>query len=262
MHLDHEVPALRITHFSFHDVGSHTKEATFTRRLARIRRAASEFGRPLIVVRSNLPAFHAYGFEPHHTLWNASVAIALGRGVATYLYSSSVPYRDLHVKRSVTTGYTDPVILPLLSASGVSCVSANAHLTRVEKTELIADWHLAHRWLDVCVRSADDGRNCSTCRKCCRTILTLELLGKLDAFQDRFDLARYRSVRATFVANLLDTHSDPYVREILALADRSGVKLAPRPRPFEVLSRRWIAGSSRLLRSAFGRHLKRLRRVF
>ena len=260
MHLDHDVPGLRITHFSFHDVGSHLSETTFTRRLAHVRRAASEFDRPLIVVRSNLPAFHAHRFQPHHTLWNSSVAIALGKGVGTFLYSSGVPYRELHVKGSSDTGFTDPIILPLLSASGVHCVSANAHLSRVEKTALIADWHLAQRWLDVCLRSRDDGRNCSTCWKCCRTILTLELLGKLDAFQDRFNLARYRAVRADFVAKLLDKRLDPLAREVLDLAREQGVKLGSLRCRLEALGRRWFDRSTSLMPRKVRRRL-RLRRA-
>ena len=47
----------------------------------------------------------------------------------------------------------DPIVLPLLSSSGVSCVSADAHIGRVEKTALIADWPYAQRWLDVCVNA-------------------------------------------------------------------------------------------------------------
>ena len=55
--------------------------------------------------------------------------------------------------------------------------------------------------LDVCVANPDkrlalEKLNCSRCWKCTRTLLTLEALGRLDAFEKVFDLPYYRTHRA------------------------------------------------------------------
>jgi hypothetical protein len=260
-YLDHPVADLRITHLSFHDVGSHGRmntESVFSARLASIRAAAAELGLPLIVARSNLASCLVSTFKQHHTLWNSSVAIALRKGVGTYLFSSSVPYTAVKVGPSQAISWADPIVLPLLSGSGVYCVSSNAQMTRVEKTALIADWPFAQRWLDVCVRPAKDGSNCSECWKCCRTILTLELLGSLEGFRGKFDLKKYGKVKNSYVSHLLNKHADPIEAEVIKLAQQRKVTLDSLPRRLGALSQRWIARASPFLPPAIRWRLQRL----
>jgi hypothetical protein len=250
-HLDHPVAGRRITHFSFHDVGAHGKvnpDEVFAWRSSHARAAAAAAGRPLIVVRSNLASFRVASFRQYHTLLNCAVGIALGAGVGTFLYSASHPYEAIQVARGGDISYADPILLPLFSSSGVSCVSADAHMTRVEKTALIADWPYAQRWLDVCVNASADNRNCGACKKCCRTALTLELLGKLEAFRDRFDLDRYRSARAKFISYMLLHSEDSLVSDVLDLARTKGVRLASPSMRIKAFGQRWIERSRVALR--------------
>jgi hypothetical protein len=227
IHLDHAIPALRITHFSFHDVGSHGISHTagvFEARRQRANRAAAHFGRPLVVVRTNASDFIATTFQQHHTLLNCSVAIALGSGVATYLYSSTVPYSEISVRSVVDISYADPVILPMLSTSGIRCVSANADLSRLQKTKLIADDPFVQANLDICVSPPPGGGNCSTCWKCCRTLLTLELLGKIELFRSTFNIEAYHSVRERYLVHLVRC-AGPHRADLLALARALGAPI-------------------------------------
>lgn len=258
-HLDHPVAGRRITHFSFHDVGAHGKvnpDEVFAWRLSHARAAAAEAGRPLVIVRSNLPSFRVASFRQYHSLLNCAVGIALGSGVGTFLYSASHPYEAIHVARGGDISIADPIVLPLFSSSGVSCVSANAHMGRVEKVALIADWPYAQRWLDVCVHARADNRNCGACKKCCRTALTLELLGKLEAFRDRFDLDSYRNARSRYILYLLTHPTEDLEREVLDLARRRGITLAPVSVRVWAFGRRWTETS----RVAFRRRVRILRR--
>lgn len=263
-HLDHPAAKLRITHFSFHDVGAHGKvdpDQLFAWRLSHVRAAAADAGRPLIVVRSNLEAFRVASFRQFHSLLNCAVGIALGAGVGTFLYSASHPYEAIHVGRGGDISFADPIVLPLFSSSGVSCVSANADMGRVQKTALIADWAYAQRWLDVCVNASADNRNCGVCKKCCRTALTLELLGKLEAFRDRFHLDRYRSARARFISYMLLHSEDDLVRDVLALARARGVTLASPSLRIRAFGQRWIERVQGTLRRRLRVHQRRRAQV-
>ena len=62
----------------------------------------------------------------------------------------------------------------------------------MQKTLLVAELPVARQSLTVCTGVTPDGRNCSTCDKCLRTELTLEIAGHLDAFDERFDLGAFR----------------------------------------------------------------------
>ena len=253
-HLDHPVAGRRITHFSFHDVGAHGKvnpDEVFAWRSSHAKAAAAAARRPLIVVRSNLASFRVASFRQYHTLLNCAVGIALGAGVGTFLYSASHPYEAIQVARGGDISFADPIVLPLFSSSGVSCVSADAHLGRVEKTALIADWPYAQRWLDVCVNARADNRNCGACKKCCRTALTLELLGKLETFQDRFDLDRYRGARSKFISYMLLHSEDDLVSDVLDLARTRGVSLASPSMRIKAFGQRWIERSQVALRRRF-----------
>jgi hypothetical protein len=261
-HRDHPATRRRITHFSFHDVGAHGKvnpDEVFAWRLSHARAAAAEAGCPLIVVRSNHASFRIASFRQFHSLLNCAAGIALGTGVGTFLYSASHPYEAIEVARSGDISMADPIILPLFSSSGVSCVSANGHMNRVQKTALIADWPYAQRWLDVCEYASADNRNCGACKKCCRTALTLELLGKLEAFRDRFDLDRYRSARAKFISYMLLHPEDDLVSDVLGLARTRGVRLASPSQRIWAFGHRWIERSRVALRR--GRRFLRRRRA-
>jgi hypothetical protein len=259
-HLDHPAARLRVTHFSFHDVGAHGKinpDKLFAWRLSHAKAAAADAGRPLVVVRSNLTSFRIASFRQFHSLFNCAVGIALGSGVGTFLYSASHSYRAIHVGPGGDISLADPIVLPLFSSSGVWCVSADAQLRRVEKTERIADWPYAQRWLDVCESASPDNRNCGVCNKCCRTALTLELLGKLDAFRDRFDLDAYRSARTKFISFMLLHSEEDLVSEVLELARARGVTLASPSQRIRAFRKRWIRKSRVALQRLRARQRRR-----
>jgi hypothetical protein len=227
-HREHRLRELRITHFSYHDVGSHgLRDGTsvFAKRLQRARALAMELAMPLVEVRTNLSQWVATNYLQHHTILNAAAAAALANGVETYLYSSTIPLKQIHGGKARDIAVADPIVLAAASSTGVWCVSANAALSRMAKTELVASDPLVQRWLDVCVDPSSAERNCSVCWKCCRTELTLEILGRLGEFSRVFDLAAYRRVRRRYVTWLLKQRNDPHLGEILARARQNGMTI-------------------------------------
>lgn len=92
---------------------------------------------------------------------------------------------------------------------------------------LIADYEPATRYQNVCSNHDTLDTNCSICPKCCRTLLTLELIGKLDAFRSVFDVDKYRrKARRLFIAEtLVGADREMFFRHIVDLAEERGVNL-------------------------------------
>ncbi len=90
----------------------------------------------------------------------------------------------------------------------------------------VAEFEPPHRFLNVCASGEGSGRNCSRCFECCRTLLTLEILGQTEAFAGVFDLDAYQQERRRFVRKVLKKdRKNPLNREILELASKMRFKL-------------------------------------
>jgi hypothetical protein len=217
-HLSSAVPAaMRITHFIFHDTGSHGDKriGLADARLLGVRATAEAMQRPLIYVKTNLGDFYKGSYQQTHTVRSAAVAFALGGRVKRYLYASTYPYSEVHLKRTRDIASIDPILLPLLKSESMECFSVGAAQSRVEKTARICSIQLARKHLDVCVVQWP---NCSCCWKCCRSLLTLELLGEATNFASAFDLKKFSRVRDRYVAHVIaSARYNPLNRELVHL---------------------------------------------
>ena len=255
----------RLTHLTFNNVGSHgTRDHQrarhlFRRRYEQVRGYPESLGLPFIAIDSNLGEALPLDFEQTHTTRNLAVALMLQPLFRRFYYASTFRYRDVAVRPTFDSAFADALAVPLLSTESLDLVSVGGQHTRVEKTQAVADLPGASRWLNVCATESQDGRNCSTCRKCCRTLFTLELLGRLDEFAGAFDLDRWRRVRNSYIsAKVLGKGPiRPLSREILEQVEASGFRytawqriaawlLRPVPRPLYRLGRsirrRWFGG--------------------
>lgn len=220
-HYADDVPKrFRLTHLLYNNVGSHNQggERLFRKRFERIRPAAEQIGLPFIAVNSNVGEFYRdqFRFSQTHTPRNASVALLLQRNINRFLYGSAYHYRSIYIGSDGTMGNSDPITLPLLSTRGLDALTVGSAYTRVEKTLQVANVEHSYRALDVCIRD-DTAKNCSTCRKCRRTMLTLEIAGMLDRYEDVFDLEAYRRGREKYIAKVIQS-SSPFAREIVSFA--------------------------------------------
>jgi len=216
----------RITHLVFCHLGHsgygrgapHRAEE----RWSRAARAAERLGLPLLRVDSNGPDFYPREYDSRLnwmatlTLRFSAVPLLLQAGMRRFLCSSSHSWEDLRIGPTYDMTIGEPVLLPALGTERVDLVSVGAEYTRVEKTKAIGGIPLAQDFLDVCIMVGDDV-NCSRCEKCLRTILTLELLGRLDGFSRRFDMGEYRKHRTDFIARVLAERTSPYHLEIREL---------------------------------------------
>jgi len=141
-----------------------------------------------------------------------------------YLYAA-----DYHYKYPLTEpvvgihpGASNPITLPLLSTETLDIVSAGSQYTRIEKTIRVAEIEESYRFLDVCVDENPLKINCSACDKCMRTMLTLEIAGKLERYSMVFDLDTYRKNRDFFIEEVLQSNDSYLLKEIADFIVMSG----------------------------------------
>lgn len=188
--------------------------AAFTKARATLERAASELGKRLVPVSTNLREtrfwFKTNWPELSHGSAMGATALALENQYGTVVLASTIAYPRLRPWGS--HALTDP----LLSTSRLRIIHDGAFVGRLQKLEEVAHFDVALRHLRVCWRS-EHGDNCGACRKCYRTMATLAILDALDKCTT-FRAADFR----------LDRLARVYVpsRNIPALRDQESLALA------------------------------------
>jgi len=207
----------QITHFTFFNTGSHGRygknwtRVLYKNRIKITRACANELGKELIIVNSNVSQFVSFDFQATHTLRNISAVLALQKLFNVYYYSSTYHINDFKLSTK-DSAYYDVLNLSMLSTESVNLFSTCPNFTRVDKTRLVAKFEPAYKYLNVCTRSA---YNCGKCKKCLRTLFTLELIGALENFKSLFNLKSYYLNRSNFIEKVkAEYNSDSFLKEI------------------------------------------------
>jgi hypothetical protein len=215
----------RISHFLFHNVGSHGDKdyqqarILFRQRYDVLRQYPELVGIPFVPVDTNIHEIVPTEFVKTYIALNASVPLVLQNHFRKYFYASSYKYEDCGVNNTDIVGRFDPLAFHMLSTETLDCISTGGQMSRVEKTKLVAGYEMSRRFLNVCVSPASEGPNCSVCIKCCRTLLSLELLGKEHLYTSVFDLDRFHSVRRKYInISVMKAPPGSFEYEIVELA--------------------------------------------
>ncbi len=235
-------PEGKITHLFTFNVGSHGMtfqqneeeiRQRFYARFDSLAKFAGEVGLPCIPVDSNVHTFHEMGHLEGCSLVTPGTALLFQRGLRLYyMASSGRNYRrmrhsvfELGEKRD--TSLIEPLLLPYFSTESMRIVPTENNWSRPQKTELLLSWDPARRYLNVCNGHDVLAENCSVCKKCCRTLLTLDILGRTDAFASVLDVERYRrEAERRYVAKVLVFHRrDDYLEDLWELAREHGYPL-------------------------------------
>jgi len=152
---------------------------------------AAEFSRQPVIIRTNLrehPVFIASSWEKTHGAALAALGHMLSQEIRQLNIASSFAGEHSGKPWGSSTE-TDR----LWSAADMRFVHGDVSVSRLEKTLQIADDPLAQRYLRVCWQNKDSDLNCSRCEKCLRTMVALEVVGKLkdfSCFESGVDLPR------------------------------------------------------------------------
>lgn len=165
------------------------------------RQVAERVGMPLVYVKSNLDSDYYRGAYGHTGVYrNCAMALSL-QGLFSIYYNSSggwPGYFDL----SLTEGsqHYEALLCTCLSTESLSFILSD-YVTRAEKTIAIADDKTAQKYLDVCFCF----NSCGRCSKCIRTLVTLDIIGKVDQFGEIFDIKDFKQRRAEAYFEIMKT---------------------------------------------------------
>lgn len=180
--------------------GAYDDEDTYARFIMRseeMKKASKELCLDVIEVDSNLHAFSGTIPRGIHTMQHLGIyscIFSLQKKIHKYYMASTLEYEEYFSKyvndlRKKDLGiYAESYLLPLIRTESVEIELSGAQYTRIEKTELISEWQFAQKHLNVCNLPSLEGKNCSKCEKCFRTLLPLYADGKLELFKEVFDL--------------------------------------------------------------------------
>ena len=202
-HMDNEpFDEFSLTHLCINNVGAfaecyseYGKEKTKTERYAISQAVAKELSLPLIVTDSNFADVFEQDHLLSHTYSSVFAIYMLQKLWKKYYYSSSGhDYSEFSLIDNDTksAAFYELLSLQCFSTFGLRIYSDGGEMTRLEKTELIADYSIAQKRLHVCLTRP---YNCGKCDKCLRTLLTLDCIGKLESFSNVFDIEEYKRNR-------------------------------------------------------------------
>ena len=167
--------------------------------LQRNKKAADEMGLPVIEIMTNAHSFFIkeIGFTKVAFFTNYSCVLSLQKVMSKYYPSSAYSYSEEKIYgipelNPDMAEYCEAYLVPLIETEHTRLIVDGCQYSRTQKTENIADWDIAQRYLNVCIANPADGGNCCMCSKCMRTMVPLEALGKLEKFSSVFDLSIYR----------------------------------------------------------------------
>ncbi len=210
-------PNYKLTHLTFFNVGAsgdyggnHARDL-FYQRIEAVRPCADELQLPLVTLDSNINEILNMNYLPTHTYRNVAAVLALQKLFKTYYYSSGYTLWQFELNHSASAHY-DVYALDMLSTNDTKFFSSGEIYSRVEKTDIVSTHPLSYKYLNVCVAAET---NCSRCHKCQRTLVTLDLLGKLDLYNKVFDLNDYRMHRSKYFGLALSGRkNDAFKQEI------------------------------------------------
>jgi hypothetical protein len=182
------------------------KEEEFQIHCRRLSTIASDLGKNHISVRTNL----------RRTRWRLAQweALAFGPALASVALVFEDYFYEVLIPASCDYAGMDPwgshpLSDPLFSTCGTRIVHEGAAFSRFEKIEYLVKSDRVLRELHVCFRGNDsmgqDHQNCCRCEKCYRTMIALDILGKLECCT-LFDSSLFsiKNVSKIFIAHKVD----------------------------------------------------------
>ena len=255
-----EPEGFRLTHLFFFNVGAHgipkkpgdmeAIERQFRARYEKFKGYPDEAGLPFVPVDSNVHKFHPWGHLEVATFATVSAVMFLQRGIRRYfLASSGHTYRQRWQflgdgGRPDAIERLNMMLLPWLSTESLDLVDDGNLYDRSQKTVLVANYPPAAKYLNVCYGHDTLDTNCSVCSKCARTLLTLDILGKLDEFAGVFDIPRYRrEVRRRLIAEtIVQEKKNLFSKHQMDLARERGVNLRREVNALDLFRARLLNG--------------------
>lgn len=156
---------------------------------------------PLLYIKSNMDCDYyrgAYGDTGVYR--NCSCVLALEKLFGKYYCSSAGWPEYFNLNLDQGSEHYESLLCASFSTENTQFILSD-YASRLEKTIALADDKITQDYLDVCFRF----NSCGECSKCYRTLITLDLLGKVDGYHKVFDVNKFKRERNKAYAWLLQT---------------------------------------------------------
>lgn len=196
-----------ITHLTFNNVGSHGEgnhaKQLYKERLSIPKKFAEEYGFEFVPSNSNLMDVIKQSHFKTHTYSSMFAVYCLQKLYSVYYYASSgYRYHEFTLidKSYNSCGSYEILSLPLLSTKNLRIYSEGEGLSRLMKLKDVVNYPPSYKYLNVCLK---ESKNCGTCEKCVRTLLGIDALGKLDKYNEVFNIEYYKQHKQWYLKQLL-----------------------------------------------------------
>ncbi|MCJ2020527.1 hypothetical protein MKK84_24375 [Methylobacterium sp. E-065] len=181
----------------------------------RAQSAAQDLGLSLICTGTNinealdLPHLYTHFFK---TLFGV---LALRKLFRIYFYSTARDFGQFSLNQNSTndTAKIELLLLQSFSCSDFQVITGGVKSERIEKTRAVCELEVAQKFLNVCLYPARE-TNCGKCAKCKRTLVTIDMMGKLDNFKAVFDIEQYLNNRLENFVYLTQQKDDVMLSEV------------------------------------------------
>ena len=242
---DYRVNSLFIFNCGSHgDFGAPHTQIVFKSRVERAIQVADELKLPAVIVDSNLHQFrHDNDKDTVLFLSFYSCVLSMQAVIKRYYISSGCSYssikdlgRDNSMHHDLATS-CDSFLIPLIQTERIELIIDGCQYRRVDKVRNMINWEIAQKYLNVClIQKGEDSTNCGKCSKCLRTLLTIEILGKLDDFSKVFDIEAYKKESLAYKARSLENvDSEIFYKENVELAKELNFPM-PERKPCYILN--------------------------
>ncbi len=207
----------------FNVYGDHDKTEGYL--MKKLESLVQEVDLPLVYIRSNVSSVFPGERGTRLTYYHMACVSVAKRFIGRYLSATSYTIHDLSLVDNSKGGEFDELFLAsVFSSREISIIPLPVEASRIEKTREIADYDIAQKYLHVCMR---EPFNCGLCKKCRRTLITLDLIGKLDNFSEVFNIDYYKNNRSSYFEwlQLNAQNNDYFCKDILQLAEKNKNKL-------------------------------------
>ena len=224
---DYRINSLFIFNCGTHgNFDSPDTQIIFKSRVKRAVAVADELGLPLVVVDTNLHRFRNQRNKATVMFLSMyACVLSLQNAVKRYYIPSGCSYQGIkdygdRAHHNDLATACDSYLIPLIQSERTELIVDGCQRRRVDKIEDLTNWAIARKYLNVCLlQKGADTTNCGKCSKCLRTLLALEILGKLDDFAQVFNVDDYRKGSLMYKAHCLEeVDTETFYRELVDLA--------------------------------------------
>ena len=166
---------------------------------------------PLIVTNTNLDADYYRGGYIYMAMYRyLACTLALEHLYKIYISSSAGHETDMTEAASlfVPTQHYEGLLCRSLRTETFRYISSDND-SRITKLKALADDRIFQKTASVCFNTGKNGENCGECYGCMKTMIPLDVMGRLDGFGASFDLERYYNHREQIFRSLIDFSRRP-----------------------------------------------------